>query len=458
MTTPTTVQLVENLLSSADTVPTSALKAANRLLVDFYGVAIAGANTDEGRIVVEVMGRLMNSGGPCPVPLSDLRFDPATAALISGTMGYSIGLGDTHAPSITHPGCSVIPAALSVGLVVGASGRDILTAIVLGVEAVTRVGAAVNPSHRQRGFHPTATCNPFGAALAASYLLGSDQERTSWSLGLVGSMAGGLYEFRRAGSMLMALHGGWPAHSGVNAAFLAAGGFSGPTTVLEGPEGFLQAFADEVDANQLHRERGDKWQIEDVSLRPYNACRYAHTAIDALTLLSLEHGKIDYQEIDRLTIWTHRTAVDQETEPTTLVSARLCTRFNVAMAAMYGARLAEVTSSDLENPTLRALTARIVVKEDPELTALFPDRWACRVRVELKSGETLEQRVDIPKGDPANPLSDSEVDDKFMQLASPALGVANSTEMLAGLHDFVRLQNFADHAYMVGSIHSVEEH
>jgi 2-methylcitrate dehydratase PrpD len=417
----TTATLVDCLRDRATRMSPASLGAARRLVLDVLGVAVAGASTREGRIVEQVMTDLRRFGD-CPVPLSEHRFDLATGALVTGTMAYSIGLTDTHSQSITHPGPSVVPTALAVGHDVGADSIEVLRAIALGCETVVRIGAVVNPSHRSRGYHPTATCNPFGAAVAAGHLLGLDRERMLWALGLAGSMAGGLYEFRHEGAMLMALHGGLPAASGINAAYLARAGFTGPTTVLEGPDGFFAGFADEIRPDLLIPGDDAPFGIEEIALRPYNACRYAHAGIDALQRISAEHGPLDPDRIRRITVWTHATAVDQEVEPTTPVSARLSTKFTVALTVVHGPRLLDIGPDDLADQAVLALTDRTEVVEDPALTAMFPAKWACRVDVELDDGTVHSAQVDTPKGEPDNPLTDAETLEKFCRLAAPALG------------------------------------
>lgn len=426
----TTSTLVDTLFARADRVSPGALAAARRLVLDVLGVAIAGAATREGRIVAQTMTG-MRRFGDTPVPLAEHRYDVATAALVTGTMAYSIGLTDTHSQSITHPGPSVVATALSVGHAVGADDDAILRAIVLGCEAVVRIGSVVNPSHRGRGFHPTATCNPFGTAVTAAYLLGLDRERTLWTLGLAGSMAGGLYEFRHEGAMLMALHGGLPAASGVNAAYLAQAGFTGPTTVLEGPDGFFRGFADDTRPELLIPADDAPFGVEELALRPYNACRYAHSGIDALHAM----GPIDHRDVKRITVWTHATAVDQEVEPTTPVSARLSTKFTIAHTVVHGPPLLDLTAADLADTTVLDLTRRTDVVEDPALTALFPRKWACRVDVELASGEVRTAQVDTPKGEPDNPMSEDEVAEKFRRLAAPAIGEQRADRVAAQVAD-----------------------
>jgi len=429
----TTRHFTQTLFTRAAGIPESAKAAARTLVADVLGVAVAGAATPEGRITLSVMSG-MGGPGTSAVPLDGRQFDPATSALITGTMAYSIGLTDTHSQSITHPGPSVVPTALAIGELTGASDDEILRAIVLGVETVVRVGAVVNPSHRARGYHPTATCNPFGSALTASYLLGHTTDQALSALGIVGSMAGGLYEFRHEGSMLMALHGGWPAHSGIKAAMLAGGGFTGPSTVLEGTEGFFRAFADDIRPEHLAvAAEGEPWGIEELALRPYNACRYAHSGIDALALIKTEHGPIAADDVKTLAVWTHRTAVEQECEPTSLVGARLSTAFTIAFTFIHGPRQDAITEDELSDDQVQSLLARTRIREDPRLTALFPKEWACRVEIELNDGRIFEAEVTVPKGEPGNPLSEAEKVDKFVRLTGARLGRAAAADLATRL-------------------------
>lgn len=419
----TTLGLLEEVEQLALAVDDRTVEAARVLAEDFLGVAVAGSRSPEGETILRY-ARGQKRSGHCSVAGHRETFDPATAALITGTSGYAIGLTDTHTGSITHPGPSIVPAALAIAQETGASGRDFLTAVVLGCEVVVRIGSVVNPSHRARGYHPTATCNVFGSAVAAGHLLGLNRTQLANALGIAGSMSGGIYEFRHEGSMLMAFHGGWPAHNGVTAAYLARDGFTGPTTVLEGPEGFFRAFSDSARPDLLAVDFGHPG-ILDVGLRPYNACRYGHSGVDALADIA-RRATIDPADVERLVVWTHKTAVDQETEPTTVIGARLSTKFTVAYALVHGPKVDEVTATDLTDPAVVAMIDRTEVLEDPELTAIFPEKWACRVQVVLKDGSVHEAQVDIPKGEPGNPMTELERQAKFRRLVEPVLGIERS--------------------------------
>lgn len=430
----TTRAFVEDLRSRLPASPASR-RAARELILDVLGVGIAGTQTTEGRTVLATMSAL-RLHGPSPVFLAGRGFDVATAALVNGTMAYSLGLTDTHSQSITHPGCSVVAAALAMGAHTGADDDAIVDAVIAGVETVVRVGGVVNPTHRGRGFHPTATCNPFGAAVAASMLLEAGVDDTLNALGIAGSTAGGLYEFRHTGGMLMALHGGWPAHSGIVAALLAREGFTGPETVLEGKEGFFAAFADEIRPEQLALpDPGAPLGVQELSLRPYNACRYAHSGIDALAAIEAEHGRVDPDDVRRLTVRTHRVAVEQECEPSTLVAARLSTAFTIASTYVNGPSLVALSEADLHDEAILALYERVEICEDPRLTELFPRLWASRVTLETNDGRVLEAEVTTPRGEPANPLSRDDIVEKFRRLAEPVTGVERASAVVAAVLD-----------------------
>jgi 2-methylcitrate dehydratase PrpD len=429
-----TAQLVDNIMECYNNIPDKVLQKTAVLVMDALGVAIAGSNTKEGRIISELVQQLGGNGNSTVIGQAN-PIDPARAALANGVMGYSIGLTDTHSTSITHPGSAIVPAALAVAEQEGCNGGDLLKAITMGYEVVTRLGKVINPSHRARGFHTSATCNPFGAATAAALLLGCNKEQLAWAFGNAGTTSSGLFEFRLAGDMTMAFHGGWPAQSGVTVAYMAMKGYTGPRTILEGQDGFLRAMSDSYDIDGINRDFGKRFAVEDMSIRAYCACRYAHTAIDALEIIKRRRNGINPAEIKEIIIYTHKTAIDQETEPNSLVSARLSMVFNIAMALVYGPKLREIGPDDLNDKKIQDMYEKIIVLEDPKITAEFPRLWTSRVKVIMKDGSVDEETVDYAKGDPMNPMTIEEIKNKFKLITSPIMSSERIDKVLASINN-----------------------
>jgi 2-methylcitrate dehydratase PrpD len=177
-------------------------------------------------------------------------------------------MDDLHRASVTHPGCVVVPAALAIGLQTRCSGPALLDAILRGYEAVARIGMAVGPAH-YRIWHSTATCGPFGAAMAAADLLGLDDSQTVHALGNAGTQSSGLWQFIETGAMSKHLHAGRAAEAGVTAAELAALGFTGPPAILEGAKGLFAGACPDADPDAVTRDPSAPWQLRATSIKPW---------------------------------------------------------------------------------------------------------------------------------------------------------------------------------------------
>ncbi|MDX6469669.1 MAG: hypothetical protein QOF75_1472, partial [Gaiellaceae bacterium] len=216
-----------------DDIPSEVTEAAKLHILDAYGCAV-GAYGEGAAAYVRTAAREIAGVGAATVVGEDSGWAPAAAALSNGALVHALDFDDTHTPSISHISAVVVPAALAVAEAHGRTGRDLVTAVVAGSEAVARIGSTVSSEYMKTGFHPSSVCGVFGAALAASRLRGLDAEATTNALGIAGSMASGLFEYLANGSTAKVVNVGWAAHAGVMAAALAAAGGDGPATVLEG--------------------------------------------------------------------------------------------------------------------------------------------------------------------------------------------------------------------------------
>jgi len=235
------------------------------------------------------------------------RTSAINAALINGAFTHALDMDDLHNASIIHLGTVVVPAALAVAEHIGASGTQLITAIVAGYEVAARIGEEVNPDSYFY-WHTTGTAGTFGAAAAAAKLLRLTPEQTAHCFGSAGSQAAGLWEFLASGGMSKTLHAGKAAANGVLAALLAQEGFTGATTILAGTKGFCYAMTARPKLSKLTENLGTgHYKIEENSFKPYACCKYCHPAINAALILCYQHS-IRPHQVKSITIKTNSVA------------------------------------------------------------------------------------------------------------------------------------------------------
>jgi len=264
-----TRSLVE--LIRAKPVTDADLSAAALFTLDAIANTCAGANSEPGRVLLKWSGEGLDKNR---APEMGKR------AFLLGALAHILETDDLHRRSVVHPGCVVVPPAWVLAAERGIEGRDFLIAILHGFEATTRVGMAVGAEH-YKIWHNTATCGPFGSAMAAAALLDLDDEAATHALGNAGSQASGLWEFLETGAMTKHLHAGHAAEAGVRAAELAAHGFTGPPRILEGDKGFFKAACPDAQPDAVLDEPDGPWQLGITSIKPWPSCRHTHPAIDA---------------------------------------------------------------------------------------------------------------------------------------------------------------------------------
>ncbi|MGD8350284.1 MAG: MmgE/PrpD family protein, partial [Gammaproteobacteria bacterium] len=268
------------------------LEAAALFVLDALASAYAGSATAVGAILRDWAGG------------TDL--DKKRRALLMGALTHITETDDLHRASVTHPGCVVVPAVLALGEQTGASGERMLIAVLQGFEAICRIGAAVGPAH-YRIWHNTATCGPFGSAMAAASLLGLDDEQAMYALGNAGTQSSGLWQFIEDGSMSKHLHAGRACESGWLAAELAARGFSGPAEILEGRKGFFAATCPDARPENILAGPEDAWQLRQTSIKPWPSCRHTHPSVDCALEIASMLGGGQAREVE---INTYQAALD----------------------------------------------------------------------------------------------------------------------------------------------------
>ncbi|GAB2863342.1 MmgE/PrpD family protein [Actinocorallia aurea] len=444
----------------AEGLPAELRADAARRVLDVLGNSFAATNEAPamavGALVAEWGGAgrstALGQAGPLPEP---------SAALLNGTLAHSLDFDDTHLPSVLHPSASVVPAALAVAEARGASGAQLLDAIGVGVEIAVRVGMAGydpglgNSVFFERGLHATAICGALGGAAAGAMLSGLDAEGVAHAIGIASSMGSGLLEANRTGGTVKRVHCGWAAHAAVTAAGLARTGLTGPPTVLEGRFGLLQAFCgDQYHLGPLLDGLGERWELPGIFFKPYPCNHFTHAGIDAARRLrarGLDPARIERIDLGAPTpvLRTIGEPREDKIHPKSGYHAAFSGPYTVAAALLGGGGLGlfheDFTDEAAADPARLALAAKVHCAPDARCDEIFPHQFPAVLRVTLDTGEVLEERVDVNRGGPGDPLSADELALKFRLNATRLLSEAEADEVTArtyGLPDAPDLAAF----------------
>ncbi|WP_214110828.1 MmgE/PrpD family protein [Acrocarpospora catenulata] len=423
--------------------PDDVVATAKLAIRDAVGVALFAARLEWSEIAA-AHAVATSGAGPATVWGRAESLAPPAAALVNGCCVHGVEMDDRSAELDLHAGAAVVPAAWALVEARGGSGQDLLRAVVAGYEVAYRVARATKGAITPR-FYGDSIRTICGAAAAAAAALGLDAERTGHALGVVGSMAGGLLEYRLDAHATMVKRlqgGGWPAFCGVTAAMLAARGLTGPATVLEGRHGLVRAFATEAspDVGALTAALGTGFEISAWETKPYAARGGYNSTIDAVTALLREHG-VDPAAVDRMVIGcSTKIAPATHTAPRSVMAAQYDLRFVAAAAMFLDLRDPGVWSAEVvDDPRIVALLPRIHVEIDPEIERIYRttnDHGGARVRLDLSDGRSLQRQVRHATGTPDNPMSPEELGGKFALLAGRAVRgerLAELTERLDAL-------------------------
>ena len=423
--------------SSWEAIPTSVREHAKLVLLDTFGVILAGSEQPE---VGRLRARLLDAGGTgatvyargCPTT------DPRTAALLNGIAGRSIELCEGHRYVSCQGAVQVLPAALAVGEAVGSSGRDVLAALILGYEVAVRIGsgATARPLAHQNGQWPM-----LGAIAAAARLRGFDAAQVSRAIRVGATLLlTPSYTNAVAGATALNLAGGMSGLAGALAPDLALAGFAAREDAVE--EALSGLVGDGFTPDHITDELGTRWEITRNYFRLRACCNPIYAALDAL-----EEALVDLRpspdEIDRIEVATYRFAsVMKDPEPKNYFAAKYSLPHAAAAIVVRGnAGYGSFTESAVHDPTIGALRRRVVVAEDPALTALVPRLKPARVTVTLRDGHRSTRTCESAQGDFQRPYQEEQIREKFRELAGLVLTREGSAEVEKLLNDFDRLSD-----------------
>lgn len=371
-------------------------------LLDWIGCALAAKDAPVARILLEEQDP-----------------GPSGLAFAWGGLGNILEMDDVDKRATLHPGPSIIPAVLALSRHVKAPSDDVLDAIVAGYEATIRLGRAAGKSHYEL-WHSTSTCGPIGAATACGRLLGLGSESMAQAMALAISQSCGFWQTRHEpASMGKQLHTAHAARAGLQSARLAAEGFKGPLSVLEGAQGFFAATCPDSDPSDILTSYDHEWLIEEVSFKPWPACRHTHAAIDAALLIEANLPPI--QNIDTIRVRTYADALAfcDKPDPNSTIEAKFSLQHAVAVSLIRGApRLEDFEPEMIQDETIRILRSKILVEAGDPFTSAYPGRFGAEVEVSAPGLTPFHQVRSVPDalGDPENPLTNEQIEAKAIAL------------------------------------------
>jgi 2-methylcitrate dehydratase PrpD len=417
--------------------PQDVIEAAKKSLLDWIGVTLGGSKDTVIQILMDVLNEI-DGKGQSSIIGHNSRTTMLNAALINGTMSHILDYDDAHSVVRTHPSAPLVPALLVVAEHRALSGRELITALIAGLEATIRIGYALGKGYYEKGWHATSVLGRLGAAAGVAKLLNLNMGQTSVALGLAATQAGGVRDV--FGTMGKPFHAGKAAMDGLLAALLAKRDFSGPSDLLNPEAGFSHVFSDEYDPTFIVNGLGVEYKTLENTFKPYAACLLAHPVIDGLITLKKEHN-VEPDTIKEINIWVAslNLKVAGNPEPENGTQAKFSIHAAAALASIYGQATNSMFSNEIINdPRLRALMSKVKPLVDDTLA-----ETEAELTVVLDNGKHHSIHVVTPKGDPRNPLTFDDIAEKMRDLAQGVLS-RDATDQIVGLtEDLENLDNVA---------------
>ena len=430
-------------------IPATVLERARHLMLDATGIALASTRWDFAHKSLTAIGGLAGVGQcsvigmPATLPLRD-------AVMMNGILVHGLDYDDTHVPGVIHTTASAFPTALGTAEHTGASGQEMLTAYIVGVETAARLASVAKGAFHQVGFHPTGLIGAYGCALLAGRLMGANPAQLAMAQGIALSTGSGSLEFLEDGAWTKRLHPGWAGVAGITSAALARQGFLGPTRPYEGRFGLFPSHLGPLEADCDYglatAGLGETWEIEQVAVKPFPACHFIHGCADAAIALAKDHD-LQPEDIVRIKTLVPREVikticepVEKKLRPVSDYDAKFSLHFIVAAAlARRRFGLAELEDEALHDKTILDLAGKVSYEADPN--SPFPRSYSGEVIVTTRDGRELRHREEVNRGAAGRPLANGEIVDKFMENAR--LGV--SAERAGRIRDtLLDMQNAPD--------------
>lgn len=424
--------------------PEAVVDKAKQCFIDSIGVSLYGASFEASRIchalVKDFEGKEESS-----ILGTKYKAPCFLAALANGISAHIADYDDTLV-EFGHPSSILMPVTLSLAEAKTIDGPHLLTAFVLGNEVGAKLGQVMLWSHYEIGFHQTGTIGTIGAAVAACKLLMLQPAQITNALGIAASSASGLRQ--NFGTMTKSWHAGHAASAGVVAALLAQKGFNASSQAIDGGKGFVRAFQGGKGSFPVE-QLGNPYSIMNVSLKRYPSCALTHPAVDAVLKLKEQHH-LQPEGIKAVECRGRALmrSVLLNKAPDTGLEAKFSLEYCLAAALVKGGLgVAQFTDEAVYEPQVRQLMNRISLEFEPRLDEIAKDKGLInpsQVRVVLADGEEFSQTVEEAKGGPGDPMSWSEVSEKFSQCSRHILSAEQAERTLNFVRQLEHVTNVAD--------------
>ena len=428
-------------------IPERIRNKVKEVLLDSIGCMIGGSQTEVGRISARVMKSFGGEAESTLVGIAD-KIPSINAVFANSMMANALDFDDPF-PWAGHPGATIIPPALAVGEKLSTNGREILTSILLAYEVCGRIGLAIRPTAEGlKKVWGYGTWQTFGATIASGKLLGLDEDQLTHAFGIAGCNAPlpSLYKsaLGPSGNTMVKNNYGVASQVGVQSTFLAQNGFEGPMDLFEGEEGFWRmAGSDQCKFEVLTERLHDDFKIEQIAFKPYPSVRWNHSAIDGM-LEIVRRNDLRIEDIENVVINSFYLAVHHPFDvvhPKDSAQAAFSTPYCVAVAVAGVPPGPEWYDEKLyKDPRIMRLAERVKLVEDKEADRNYPELQLAKVKVRAR-GKSYEARVECPKGELKNPLSQEQLENKFRQVSKPYMSEKKVENIVRLVNDLETLEN-----------------
>jgi 2-methylcitrate dehydratase PrpD len=426
--------------------PATTVHAFRRALLDHMTCAVAGSAMPVSRTLLDYF-RDNDATRVATVIGGGTKLSAPNAALVNGANTHGLDFDDGHTNGSAHPSGAIFPAVLAAAEQHGAKPEDIVLAVVMGYDVMTRIAAAMHPYTARRGFHNTPVSGVFGATAAVSSLLKLDADQTNHALGLAGSFVGGIRQYLDEGAEVKRIHPGKAARDGLLCAEFARRGITGPSKILEGRYGFADTHVGgELKWDRLFRDLGKHYEIESIYFKPYPCCRHYHAVIDGIRSLQQEH-RFAPSDVQHMQLGLYAVGYNGHDHKhcDNLLDAQMGAPIAAGLAVVEGDIAAHMfLPESLARPEVQRLIEAADAYIDDECEAIYPGRRSGAVAITLKNGTTLKARVLDPKGEGENPMTDDDLKRKFMVNCEPVIGKVRSEALMKAVWSFDRAASVSD--------------